>query len=120
MQTVLVNYADQGFFEAQKLNTTTGLVVGGLDRAVSYKRSDLDSEFCTRNREILEKRIGAGNWLWKPYIVVKALREELAEGDVNRLAGLGGEPGGAGDRYLPEESGEAHSPLHARSQIYQP
>ena len=82
MPTLLVNYADQGYYEAQKLNRTTGLLVGGLDRAVSYTRADLDAEFVTRNRELLEQPTGAGNWLWKPYIVVKALREELRNGDV--------------------------------------
>jgi hypothetical protein len=82
MSTLLVNYADQRFYEAQKLNRTTGLLVGGLERAVCYTSNDLDAEFTARNREILEKPIGAGNWLWKPYVVVKALREEMRDGDV--------------------------------------
>jgi hypothetical protein len=82
MPTFLVNYADQGYYEAQKLNRTTGLLLGGLERAVSYTRADLDADFAARNRDLLEKPIGAGNWLWKPYIVVKALREELHDGDI--------------------------------------
>lgn len=82
MATLLVNYADQGYGEAQKLNTTTGLIIGRLDRAVSYARKDLDTEFSARNRAILGEVIGAGNWLWKPYVIAKALREEMAEGDV--------------------------------------
>jgi hypothetical protein len=82
MATLLINYADHGYTEAQKLNTATGLLIGGLDRAVSYSRKDLDAEFSAKNREILEKPIGAGNWLWKPYVVMKALREEMSEGDI--------------------------------------
>jgi hypothetical protein len=82
MTTLLVNYADRGFYEAQKLNRTTGLLVGGLERAVCYTRGDLDTDFAERNRAILDKPIGAGNWLWKPYVVMKALNEELGEGDV--------------------------------------
>lgn len=82
MQTLLVNYADKGFFEAQKLNSATGTRIGGLDRVKSYSRDDLDAGFVARNRETLEKPIGAGNWLWKPYCVVNALKEELNDGDV--------------------------------------
>src|SRR4029450_7371119 len=76
MATLLINYADQGYFEAQKLNTTTGLLIGGLERAVSYSRKDLNGDFSNRNKQILAAPIGAGNWLWKPYIVMKALNEE--------------------------------------------
>jgi hypothetical protein len=82
LHTLLINYADHGFFEAQKLNSTTGRAIGGLERVVSYSRKDLDAEFCARNSETLAKPIGAGNWLWKPYVVVKALREEMNDGDV--------------------------------------
>jgi hypothetical protein len=82
MTTVLVNYADAGYAQAQKLNRATGLLVGGLDRAVCYIRADIDEDFSSRHRNTLSKSIGAGNWLWKPYVVVKALREELEEGDV--------------------------------------
>jgi hypothetical protein len=82
MATLLINYADQGYLRAQHLNRTTGLLIGRLDRAVSYSRKALDAEFLTRNREILDQPIGAGNWLWKPYVIAKALREEMSEGDV--------------------------------------
>jgi hypothetical protein len=82
MTAVLVNYADGGYAEAQKLNRATGLLIGGLDRAVCYSRADIDADFAERNRDILSKSIGAGNWLWKPYFVVKALREELKDDDI--------------------------------------
>jgi hypothetical protein len=82
LQTVLVNYADGLFLEAQKLNSTTGTLIGGLDRAVSYRRDDIDAAFAARNSALLEQPIGAGNWLWKPYVVAKALKDELNDGDV--------------------------------------
>jgi hypothetical protein len=81
MATLLINYADGGYFEAQKLNTKTGLLVGGLERAIQFGRQHLDAEFVARNQNVLNRRGGAGRWLWKPYIVVKALREAMAEGD---------------------------------------
>ncbi len=82
MTAVLVNYADRGYYEAQKLNRTTGLLIGGLDRAVCYSRADIDESFAERHRGTLAKTIGAGNWLWKPYALVKALREELKDNDI--------------------------------------
>jgi hypothetical protein len=56
--------------------------IGGLDRAVSYARKDLDADFAGRNRQILAQPLGAGCWLWKPYVVMKALKEEMSEGDI--------------------------------------
>jgi hypothetical protein len=82
MATLLINYADGGYFQAQKLNTNTGLHVGGLERAIQFGRQHLDSDFVARNQQVLNRRGGAGLWLWKPYIVVKALREAMAEADV--------------------------------------
>ena len=80
--SLLINYADRGFAEAQKLNTHTGVLVGGLDRAVPYRREHLDAGFCERNRDVLEQPQGAGCWLWKPYVVVRALKEEMNDGDI--------------------------------------
>jgi len=81
MTILLINYADGGFYEAQKLNTKSGLSVGGFDMAVQCCRQHLDPDFQERNRDILSNRTGAGRWLWKPYIVVKALREGISDGD---------------------------------------
>jgi len=78
----LINYADLEYYEAQKLNAKTGLAIGGFDRVIQYGRQHLDKEFCTRNRDILSVRLGAGSWLWKPYLVVMTLRHVMAEGDV--------------------------------------
>ena len=82
MTTLLVNYADREFLKAQKLNTETGLRTGRLDRAISYRRKDLDAEFLARNQSILAEPMGAGNWLWKPYVIRKALCEEMSDGDM--------------------------------------
>jgi len=82
MATLLINYADGGYYKAQKLNSRTGLTVGGLDRAIQFGRQHLDSAFLQRNSDIFGRRVGAGRWLWKPYIVVQALRRAMADGDV--------------------------------------
>jgi hypothetical protein len=82
MSTLLINYADGRFREAQKLNTKTGLLIGGFDRAIPYGREHLDDDFVARNGEILSQPVGAGFWLWKPYVVLTALKREMAEGDL--------------------------------------
>jgi len=82
MASLLINYAEAGQLRAQKLNTTTGLLIGGFERAISFGPDDLDAEFVARNRDILHEPIGGGNWLWRPYVIMKALREALSEGDI--------------------------------------
>jgi len=82
MASLLINYADLGYYKAQKLNTQTGLAAGGIGRALEYSARHIDQGFYLRNINVLRRNGGAGRWLWKPYIVVKALREEMADGDV--------------------------------------
>ena len=82
MTSWLINYADLDYLAAQKRNSETALRAGGFDRVISYSRADLDAEFFARNRHILNVRLGAGSWLWKPYIVLKTLREKMADGDM--------------------------------------
>jgi hypothetical protein len=73
MKKYLINYAHLRYYESQKKNTASGMEVGGFDRAISYKIHDLDDAFRKRNHDILQQKRGAGYWLWKPYIVCKAL-----------------------------------------------
>ena len=72
MSNILINYADRGFFKAQKLNSESGLE-HGFDRVINYCRKDIDSDFLNKNEYILNKVRGAGYWLWKPYIILNVL-----------------------------------------------
>jgi len=84
---VLLNYASWEFRPSQKLNSRTGLDIGGFDRAWSFGPRDIDSGFYRENRQILsgsrkilsESR-GGGYWLWKPYFILRCLKQ-LKEGD---------------------------------------
>jgi hypothetical protein len=69
-----INYADGGFYEAQKENSRSALTVGGADKSLQCRRADLDDQFVLRNAHILNQKRGAGYWLWKPYIINKHLR----------------------------------------------
>lgn len=77
---ILLNYANEYFLDSQKRNSTTGLEVGGFDRVVSVGPQEIDADFRARHRQTLAARYGNGYWLWKPYFVMRTLRD-LAEGD---------------------------------------
>ena len=79
-QTVFINFADQGFEKAQHLSTWSAKKLGKFDRVIEYAPSDIDRNFFDANRCILEIKRGAGEWLWKPYFILKTL-EEMDTGD---------------------------------------
>lgn len=79
-KTVLINYADQGFARAQHLNTWAGKHLGKFDQVIEYCPEKIDKEFYTANRDVLSIKRGAGEWLWKPYIILKTLKD-MNEGD---------------------------------------
>ncbi|MCX6154929.1 MAG: hypothetical protein NT007_12305 [Candidatus Kapabacteria bacterium] len=70
---LLINYSDKNFTKAQQLNTTTGYEIAGFDKVIEYSPDDIDSEFKEKNKKILGYSRGGGYWLWKPYIIRKAL-----------------------------------------------
>jgi hypothetical protein len=47
-----------------------------------YDFSDVDDDFKTQNTEILALPTGAGQYVWKPYVVLRHLVYEAEEGDV--------------------------------------
>lgn len=76
---IAINYADDGFKKAQKLNSKTAKR-WGADKVIEYGPGDIDQEFWQRNKEILEAKRGNGYYLWKPYFLNKAYKE-LGEDD---------------------------------------
>ena len=79
-RTVLLNYADRNFRTAQQLNTRSGLETGGFDRVINLGPSDLPREFRRQHHSILQRPRGGGYFLWKPYIISRALAQ-LSAGD---------------------------------------
>lgn len=69
----LINYADIKYFNSQKNNTLSGYKYGKFNAVINYGRTDIDTNFCKENNKILNAHRGAGYWLWKPYIILKAL-----------------------------------------------
>lgn len=80
MRVVLVNYATRDYAPYQAINCLTGLRFG-FDQCISFGPDDIDAEFARRNFATLGLTRGAGCWLWKPYVVARALAE-LEPGDL--------------------------------------
>ncbi len=80
MKKVLVNYASPGFVPYQRINRLTGELFG-FNEVHCYSPADLDPNFVDTNSQVLSAERGAGYWLWKPYVVLRSLRQ-LDAGDI--------------------------------------
>jgi len=75
-----ISYADGDPIFHQNQNAQTFSALNrGFDRFFLYHRKDIDNDFSARNKSILDQKRGAGYWLWKPYFILKTLKE-LPEG----------------------------------------
>lgn len=70
---ILVNYADNGYYLAQKRNATTAVDSGKFDFVLTKNRGSLGRDFIEKNKEIMMQTRGAGYWLWKPCIINESL-----------------------------------------------
>lgn len=76
----VVNFADEKYRKAQHLNTWSAYKFGKVDKVLEYSPSDIDYTFYTDHKRILSFDRGCGLWLWKPYFILKALKQ-IDEGD---------------------------------------
>lgn len=70
---ILVNYADDKFRKAQKLNTFMGKHFGGFDKVYEFGPADIDDEYRQAHKDIFAFKRGDGLWLWKAYFLDKLL-----------------------------------------------
>ena len=75
-----ITYGDEKFKQSAEFNLWTAKHVGHADVVKAYDPSDIDEIFRIAHNDILSQKRGAGYWLWKPYIILKAL-EQLSEND---------------------------------------
>lgn len=59
-----------------------------FDSSILYKKNDIDIAFYEKNSKILDSKKGAGYWLWKPYLILKAM-EKINDGDIIFYLDLG-------------------------------
>ncbi len=71
---VAVNFADEKYSNAQKLNSKTAKK-WGANKVIEYSPADIDEIFRKDNEYILSQPRGQGYWLWKPYFILKTLQE---------------------------------------------
>lgn len=79
-QIKYINYADHNYYKEQKLNTLFARRFCS-DMITEYTPCDLDNDFRIKHKECLSIKKGAGLWLWKPYIILKELKE-LDDNDI--------------------------------------
>lgn len=79
---LLINFADGCCTEAQEYNCFTG-VLHGAHQCLKFNKAVLDHDplFRTKNQGILNRKRGAGYWLWKPYLLLRELYL-ASEGDI--------------------------------------
>lgn len=78
---ILINYADEKFKKAQKLNTFMGKHFGKFDKVYEYGPEDIDKEYTEAHKDIFAYKRGNGLWLWKAYFIDRLLAT-CDEGDI--------------------------------------
>lgn len=78
--TALVCYASDNMTISQE-NLVVSSLRNGVEKVFNYSQKDIDPFFYGVNKDVLSKERGAGYWLWKPYVINKALLE-LNDGDI--------------------------------------
>ena len=69
-----INYANEKFKKAQKLNSWSMIHKGMVDKVIEYNPDILDKDFCNNNKNILSYKRCGGYWIWKPYILCEAIK----------------------------------------------
>lgn len=72
----LVSYADgHEVFYRNQFALSASVLGRGVDVIMNYRRPMLSPDFMKKNAEILQKTQGAGVWLWKPWVILDAMRQ---------------------------------------------
>ena len=76
-----ISYSNNELQTQLKYCKKSALEIGKVDLFYDYGPNDIDIEFKQINYEILFRQNGDGYWLWKPYFILKTLKEKLEDGD---------------------------------------
>lgn len=72
----LISYADGEEIHFRNQNALALSALGrGFDYILNYKRSLLAPSFLEENKIIMDTPHGKGLWLWKPYLILKTMKE---------------------------------------------
>lgn len=79
---VAITFGDKVFEKSVKRHGAELAATGVFDEVRMFGPQDLGDEFLKRHGEFLrESKRGYGYWLWKPFIILRALKE-LNDGDI--------------------------------------
>ena len=72
---ICISYADKGYENSKKTLKESAINVGGINIVKQFTFDDIDPVFKEENKEILSMPRGGGYWIWKPYFILKELKE---------------------------------------------
>lgn len=70
----VVSFATKRFEKSQKI-LEEKCYEFGASKVFSYKTKDIEPAFVRKNKKAFSCARGAGLWIWKPYVINKALKE---------------------------------------------
>ena len=68
-----ITFCDESFAQSARLNAWTAVCIGKASAAKIYTVQDIDQVYYKKHQDIFSQARGAGYWLWKPYVILKAL-----------------------------------------------
>jgi hypothetical protein len=77
----LITYGCDKYEKSKNLLYNEALTTNWFNSISVYGPNDLDNEFKTRFKDILNQPRGSGYWIWKVYIINKKLNE-IKDGDI--------------------------------------
>ena len=77
-----ITFADKCCEKARLKAVMTALYPGGFDRSKVHDMSSISAGFKRNHSKILTQARGGGYWLWKPYIILKTLVEDMVDGEL--------------------------------------
>jgi hypothetical protein len=82
MKRVHVAFANDKFLKSLNTLEETSRSVGGIAEFIRYRPEDLKvNNFWEENKRILSEPLGAGYWIWKPFIILETMKK-LSDGDI--------------------------------------
>ena len=78
---VAISYGSEAYKKCLEFNKKSALEVAKVDEYYGYGPEDIDPDFKEKNNNILSSGRGNGYWLWKPYFILKTLKNKLKNGD---------------------------------------
>lgn len=79
---IFITYSDEKYAEARHFCARMARWLGRFDKTMEFSPENIDIDFKKMHSDIFAFERGAGLWLWKPYLILKVLKEVAKDGDV--------------------------------------